>query len=181
MKKAVLLLLLSHLFISFCNSQISKNSWILGGEFRLTSQKEELNNQKFVAYSITPAFGYFIADRIAVGLQSDFTKNVITEIPIIRVAQNTNSIGPFARMYFLNETQKANVFGELGYRYTWARDENYGTVYKSNGYTVKAGPSFFVSKNISLEFALGFFHSKDTRNHYKLNQFQTGLGFKVHF
>jgi hypothetical protein len=153
------------IFLSFISkAQITKNQWLLGGDLGFQYNTGDVSTK--TTFNISPTIGYFFHDKFAAGLQTNFSK--------IADGLHSNSLGPFLRYYFLPVNQKVNVFGDAAYLYSWTESSN------ANGYHIKAGPAFFVSPSVALEFTVGYFHAKVAKSSYKTDQIRTGIGFKVH-
>lgn len=52
---------------------------------------------------------------------------------------------------------------------------------RSNGYSISAGPAFFVTDQVALEFTVGWKHtSKNDFDKTKTNMINTGFGLQIH-
>jgi hypothetical protein len=62
----------------FTNAQLNKGVWLVGGHGKYFSYKGTYLNQsisfdsEYLGLSVSPNGGYFIADRLALGLRSSF-------------------------------------------------------------------------------------------------------------
>ncbi len=81
----------SALGLSTAQSNISQSS--SAGE---TSEKRPTSTQ----FNIAPSVGYFLIDRLAVGIRMDYTLNRVTETGADKVKDSDLLFGPFARYYF---------------------------------------------------------------------------------
>jgi len=161
------------------NAQLTKKQWIIGGEINFLIRKDDMT--RYTAYNLTPTIGYFILDKFAVGMRTDFSKNSLALAVLSSSNLSSNSIGPFARYYILSTSQRVNIFADAAYLYTWVKyDPNLISTLRSNGFNIKAGPVFFINPSIALEFTIGYFHAKEIGHPYEISDIRTGLGLKIH-
>lgn len=166
-------MLISYLFI-LCflnaNSQLTKGNWLLGGNGSLYSGKNTFTSTvnsievEAINISINPSIGYFLSDKLVLGIRPGFTKNKAELIPI-GTGANTNenrlNFGPFARYYFLNTDKQFNLLADISYQYGlyWF------TPTKGNRHTfsASAGTVVFFNSSIGLEFLIGYHSEKESR------------------
>jgi len=112
------------------------------------------DDSKENTFNITPRFGYFVNDFIALGAQAGYSKQKAENPDGDDVVDNsTFTIGVFGR-YYLMPAQKFTFFGELGLGYGSTKDIDDN---KINGINVGVAPglSYFVSKHFALEATFG--------------------------
>jgi len=97
---------------------------MVGGSFNYSKSKSSGSasaNSKFREISILPTVGYFIIDKIVIGLKSklNLTKESYLQASGIEISnsQNFMGIGPFARYYFLPKENIINAFTEVSIFY----------------------------------------------------------------
>jgi hypothetical protein len=168
MKKTLLAISIT-LISLISRAQISKNQWLLGGGLNLSYRKDALQK---TTYNLSPNIGYFVSDKCALGARLAFSNDAPGNF--VGANNHSSSLGPFFRYYFLPKDQKVNLLGDAAYIYSWAGN------LKSNGFDIKAGPAFFVSPSVALEFTVGYFHSKYVKSTSKTSEIRTGVGFQVH-
>ena len=186
MKQLLLLItLITITTISF--SQLNKNQFLIGGNASFSSSKYGGGSPleyKLTSTQIAPNAGFFILSKLAVGgkvslgyekYKSSYTTN-----------SNSTQLLPYVRYYILSPKQKVNLFTEVDYNYTISKWKGMsGEVLQVNkikeaGYTIMAGPVFFISPSIAIELSLSFTSSKAKGSPYFTDTFMTGLGFQVH-
>jgi Outer membrane protein beta-barrel domain len=184
--KTITLILLFLAFTSVAFTQISKGQFLAGGKISFESIRDENSingNNESTNYFISPNIGYFIIDKMAGGLRIDFDSynhksgNVETHL-------NSRSISPFLRYYFLPIAKKVNAFIDISYiheKTKWSSLSNDGYYEKTNGYSISAGPSIFLTDKIALEFTAGFKQTlSDNFGNSKSKTFNSGLGLQIH-
>lgn len=168
---AILLFTVSH-------SQITKGNWLVGGSasFSKTDYKTDVSGQyKRTDLSISPSIGYFVADKLALGLSPSLVYGKAI------LSTNTGSstvfkIGPFARYYFLQADRPFNLFAEGNYAYGVIS----GTGQKQHTYSIEAGPVLYFNSSVGLEFMFGYSTTKFVGYSGRDNVLQFGIGFQIH-
>lgn len=179
MKRLIAIFLALFLYHS-SSSQLSKGYWMEGGQGSFKSSFLSVVGWDYfhtTEISVSPSVGYFIKDRLAIGLKSTLSNYHFTgkgSLPGTSGISNAFdlSIGPFARYYFLNNLEgPVNVFLEGAYGIGYHTSlEYFGKKYLSR-YSFLAGPVYYINNSIGLEFAIGY---------YSANQFsETRSGFQV--
>lgn len=187
MKRA--LLLLSLLATTSAFAQISKGNVLAGGGATFTSSHHEIDNYALTnrpatatesSLAVSLNGGYFLVDKLAVGLRLGVDR-LTEDISIYSYSyENTTSqLGPFVRYYFLHKDKTVNLFADASY------SSKYAGIFKKDvsplrGYTLLAGPAFFLNRAVALEFTLGYSHSKYKNSEDGNNTFLSGVGLQVH-
>ncbi|HEY5461893.1 MAG TPA: outer membrane beta-barrel protein [Hanamia sp.] len=189
--------LFSFIFI-FCISnsniakaQITKGFWQVGGDANFISStfspySSSANKQSRL--EIAPTIGYFFFDKFSAGLKIDIAfSHSATDSTASGSGFTTNAssylFGPYMRYYFLNEEKALNFFAEANYGYGLGVSKNYGmsrNTTKSQQFTFMAGPEFFFTQSVGLEFTIGYYYYKQTGINPGSKGFQMGLGFMIH-
>lgn len=131
----------------------NEGDMFVSGSFGIGSTKFP-DDSKENTFNISPRFGYFLNDFIAVGAQAGYSKQKEENANGDDVVDNsTFTIGAFGR-YYLMPAQKFSFFGELGLGYGTTEDINDNKV---NGVNIAVAPglSYFVSKHFALEATFG--------------------------
>jgi len=131
----------------------NEGDMFVSGSFGIGSTKFP-DDSKENTFNISPRFGYFLNDFIAVGAQAGYSKQKKENANGDDVVDNsTFTIGAFGR-YYLMPAQKFSFFGELGLGYGTTEDINDNKV---NGVNIEVAPglSYFVSKHFALEATFG--------------------------
>ena len=167
-------------FTISANAQITKGNWMVGGSanFNSTSYESTSNGGsssegKGIGVTIYPTFGYFIADKLALGLSPSFGYSKTEG----GNAYTSYGAGPFVRYYLLKPEKMINVLTHIGYSY--GTDNSNST---SNILNFKAGPAIFLNSSVALELTLSYNISQLTSDSssatYK--SFNIGFGFQIH-
>lgn len=132
---------------------------------------------KFTDLNLSPKFGFFVANNLAIGIQANLIRNSVD-------GHNDHTIlgvGLFMRYYF-----PVKIFGEgyLGYA-----SQNYvdsSTKYNGLDYSIGFGYALFVSKKVAIEPIIkyvGYSTKNSNDNRYKNSNgaLQIGLGFQIYF
>jgi hypothetical protein len=140
-------------------AQIQKNTFLLGGyaDIRLSTNDDD-------SYLIlNPDMGYFVADRICVGIS----------LPIAFIGNNSYwGLTTFGRYYFnVKDTRSLFLFGSVGLTAIYDSDH----IVNSDFLTLGIGHVWFLNKSIGLEVK-GYLSSN-------LNDLNTGMnvGFHIYF
>jgi len=185
----------SFLFITlfyFSHSQVTQGIWLTGGTGTLLSTNYSWVSPTFsyssdkVDIKISANLGYFIKDKIALGLRPSFSKyKEVAEGTGGNINSNVNrlEIGPFVRYYFLEAEKQFNILGDIGYQYGfyWFKPTR-GNI---NTVSANAGTVVFFNTSVGLELLLGYYHRKEVikeNEEFVTNQkgFQISIGFAIH-
>lgn len=179
------------LFSLSVSAQLEKGTWLVGGSgsFRSTSDSytspgySQTSDRTDIA--ISPSAGYFVIDKLAVGLKSNFSKFKSQVNGSGGLTTNTNrfSFGPFARYYFLEKDKQFNILADVNYLYGryWFKP----TKGNSNSFNASAGLAAFFNTTVALEVLLGYYNFKETVKESgdfitKQSGFQATIGFQIH-
>jgi hypothetical protein len=143
MKKISGLLFFALFMTSIIHAQITKGSWLVGGNLISDYESVEERGDQF-RLILSPEVGYSITDNIMLGGQlsfvSSFDENTFA---------STTRIRPFAR-YFLNPSSEGNIFfGEISADLELNADP-------TNIYTVGLGVNRFLNPSVALEGGLKY-------------------------
>ena len=176
-------LFLSLIIATTAFTQTKKGQFLTGGSIRFESEKSKnstYSSNSLNNFSVSPAVGYFIVDGLAGGLRLDLSwygsKSDVGESHFI----NT-TISPFLRFYFMPATKKVNAFIDVSYLHERHNISNLDYVEKARGYYIFAGPSIFLTRQIALEFTVGYKQTNsDDFGNTKTNTFNSGFGLQIH-
>jgi hypothetical protein len=175
---------------SACHAQLEKGTWLVGGTINFSSEKNTTNNigssstSKGIILVVSPAVGYFLADRFSIGLLPTFTWDkgkVINSGDEIKSNLRRFRIGPFVRYYLLDKDREFNFLIHSAYQIGFY---NYTTSEKGKlkNFSVATGPVIFFNSSVALEVLLGYSSSTNKvanlSSSYK--SFQTSIGLQVH-
>ena len=174
MKKINTLLVLLLMSLSVV-AQTEKGRFLPGGNFSFSSSNANGYKEKIVNANVS--FGYFVQNNLAMGIALGGSSDKLTGSGF---EDKTSSflINPFFRYYF-TQVEKAKMFAEF--------DLGVGNTTGDNTYTddftfwrFAAGPEFFLTKNVGLEFALFFGSLKYNTATSGITQMGTQFGFRIH-
>lgn len=182
---------LSFFIIVNANAQLNKDIWLVGGTGSFLSSSTEYTSptysstSKRVDISISPAVGYFIIDKLLVGIKTSYTKYKERQTNPSGFYSNINrfKVGPFGRYYLLEKDKPYNVLADISYQYGLYSFKP--TKGNSNTFSASIGPVVYFNTSVGLEFLLGYYSTKETikqsgDNINKQSGFQIGIGFQIH-
>ncbi|WP_428230951.1 outer membrane beta-barrel protein [Flavobacterium sp.] len=113
-------------------------------------------------YGLSPQFGYFLNDKIAIGGKLSFSSNEVKkasdESDAINGTKTTQfGVGAFARYYFLELASKRfKAYSEVGLGYGHNKTEINSYSDTSNSITadINVGLNYFFTKNLAVSFTL---------------------------
>lgn len=177
--------------------QLDKTNWLIGGNgtfnsFNHNYQSTVVNSESNVTeIKTTPNIGYFVVDKLAVGLKSSFSWRKEKEISA--GAGKSNIIrfdyGPFIRYYFLDKEKPFNLLVDLTYQFG---NLNFipGDKGIRNNFSVVGGPVLYFNSSLGIEFLLGYRIEKEKlvstssipQNLFNDTKkgFQFSIGFQIH-
>lgn len=169
------------IFSLAATGQITKKNWLFGGNMNFSSSNYSsiIGSNTYTVIRITGNAGYFVADKLAVGLKPnlyfDHTQTTTNDIWSKAIA-----IGPFVRYYALPKTARTNLFFEGSYAYGTNGLTNQNTLH-SNSYSFLLGPEFFLNSSVGLELSVGYTHTKSNDpGNSKTSIVQVGIGLQFH-
>ena len=192
-------LLLFISFLSFTNMalcQLDKGTWLIGGSGSFQSNKRDfIVGQDIVLYkdidvALSPSVGYFIIDKLAIGIKPSFSWSksdyVRTISGNVSGGKGNNSwlyLGPFGRYYLLRKDNNYNILVDASYSY--GIQSNFGAKSgHSNSFRFMTGPEFYFNSSVGIELLVGYSSRKDS--FYDIGQsqyyrgFLTTIGFQIH-
>lgn len=170
MKKIILLFAL--FLVCICNSQeedkrfnIPKHSWVLGGEFSYSNQKETegafSRETKSARYLTSPSVGYAIADNLVIGVAISYlyAKRPLSEgISGFNIEDRFVGIEPYLIKYF-NITNKLLFDIECFLGYSIGKIEGVDFAYKADSTLfsigLRPGITYSVYEKLALKLSLG--------------------------
>lgn len=173
------------------SAQLDKGIWLVGGTGNFLSSKYE-NSSLINSYTsnrldiaVSSNVGYFVIDKLALGLKMGFTKYKEQVVSTGGLYSNVNrfSFGPFVKYYFLEKDKQYNILTDLSYQYGLYSFKP--TKGNSNTFNASVGPVIYFNTSVGLEFLLGYYSTKETikqngDNITKQSGFQIGIGFQIH-
>lgn len=162
-------------------AQTEKGKILVGGDASFASSKHSESDLKITTLNFNPNAGYFFMDNLAGGLRLQLGSET-TKFGDFKNKSNAVAVAPFVRYYFVPLSEKIKLFGDASYSFGSQKEEAEGEEEKTkySGFTIAAGPAFFLTENTALELNVFYNSTKikdvDGRN----NIFGVGLGFQIH-
>jgi len=184
MKKIQLALIFCVILSSTAKSQITKNSWMLGGLISYSSTNYNSTNygEPHNAYNlqIKPNVGFFLIDKLATGVKTGIEKTGVKSFGTSTYSTYTNfNVGPYLRYYFLNPEKNVNILSEAAYQYGFEVGDGNDPSSKSN-FVFSAGPVVYFNTVVGLEFLVSYSTYKFSGIWGSNNTVMIGLGLQVH-
>ncbi len=163
----------------------TKGSLFLSGNVGFSSEKNNNNDSKFNSFSFSPRIGYFVTDKVAVGLRAGIESGT-DEFEVLgetfEQKTSTTTIGLFGRYYF-TPASKFSMFLNLGADYVSSKEEETGEEdFKVNGFDIGLAPGlhYFISNRLALETSIGLLgystRKADVDGAEAVNSFGLNLG-----
>lgn len=184
------------------NAQMTKGSWVVGGSTNLnfsnTTNKikfdgTSVDGPKLSTFTFTPSAGYFVMDKLAVGMDLSFISATQNDKESdIKSTTSTVSVMPTGTYYFKSASNIVPYLGAgVGYasiteKYTSGsvdeKDTSDGLAWKAKG-----GVVYLITPSIGVDLGLGYnaFSTKQEIMGYKITQnintFGVNAGFSIFF
>lgn len=144
------------LFTITANAQITKGNWLVGGSGTFYSEdyKNEQFKYKNTVFGLRPNIGYFLINRLAIGLSPvvTFTKTDGSG----NSAVTSYGAGIFTRYYILKPEKKINILTHVGYSLSKSSNSDGNSTILD----LRGGPAFFINNSVALEMTLNYQASK---------------------
>ncbi len=188
MKKIIVATLVSNiLIVAITHGQITKGNWMVGGNFNYSNSKRSgtgVTNDKGRVINILPQAGYFIINKLALGLVSRMyfqkVKYTLPNGAEISNAQSNLGIGPFIRYYFLPTTNRVNIFCNAKGFYAETFIKSVSQRFNDVDFAFDAGLVVFANSSVGIEFTIGYFNSKAIGRDAHQSDLKIGVGFQIH-
>lgn len=154
MRKLIMLSIFG-LLSSVAMAQTTAGNMMIGGGFRISSSTQETaaDDLKSSQFGVSPSFGYFLSDGLALGVNVGFDSYKYTNDD----KQTIFSFGPFVRYYKFIADDKFAFIGTAGVNFGSGKyDPDAGNETKTSSMNVYVSPGFayFFSPKWSLDFQL---------------------------
>lgn len=176
MKKIIIILLTSILLANSAQGQLAKGTWMIGGSAALATYNTHspLGTLSETSILITPAIGYFVMEKFAVGINPSYGLSAGKFNDTRKTTKHSYAIGPFVRYYLLPADHIVNLFAGGSYQYTIGEPGN--TII--NNYSFFIGATAFFNSSAAIEITTGFSSSLDQK--LTINSFIINAGFQVY-
>lgn len=175
--KRIFLLFVGIIFFSITSQgQISKGYWMAGGKaaFSASNTHSSLGSVNQIKLSVSPDVGYFIINKLALGVDGDFEHSNYKALGGPRTIQYNFALGPFIRYYLLPTDNIVNLLLGSSFTHNISKPGNSYT----NSYSFFAGPTAFFNSSVAIEATAGF--SSLITKHYTTNSFVVNIGFQIY-
>ncbi len=149
---------------------------MVGGSANFTSATQN-NGVDTKSFEISPNIGYFIIDKLAIGIIPSYSYTKISYVGGYSIAKQLN-LGPFIRYYFLNTEKLVNVFAQTTYQYQHAFVKG-GVGVNGNAFTITGGATVFFNSSVGLEFTVNY-ETLSSSNTINTKYFVLGIGFQIY-
>ncbi len=175
--------------------QLTKGHWLVGGSGSFYLSKRDyisyVNSStngfsKELHLTISPNIGYFLIDKLAVGLRPFFSWGKGESFPNDPTVSGGESdskrygIGPFGRYYFLDKDKPFNILADINYQIgIW----DVGDKGKLSNFSFLAGPVIYFNTSVGMEFLLGYSSQSEELKNFSKNSskgFSVNIGFQIH-
>lgn len=179
------------------NAQTEKGSWVIGGSttlgFNNVTTKTKANGEsydgpKISTFSFTPSVGYFVANKIAIGLDLGF-QSTTTKDEGDKLTSSTILVMPTATYYFKSDSKVIPYLGAgVGYGSNTSK-YNSSESNTTDGLTwgAKGGITYMVNQSAGIDLGLAYtqFSNKEEIMGYEVknnaNTFGVNVGFSFFF
>ena len=165
--KFISTILILSVFCSNVQAQLSKGNWLLGGTANLSATRNSYSGTISTSATdalnimVLPDIGYFLADKLSVGLRPGYTKFKAEGVGPTGLSTNANRLdfGPFIRYYFLNTDKPFNVLADVGYQYGlyWFRPSRGSR----HSFSASTGMVAFFNSSVALEMLVGYYSQSE--------------------
>jgi hypothetical protein len=165
---------------------VTKGHYFAGGSVRFnngttdTEHDNILTSVKLTVYELSPNLSYFVLDRLATGLQLNFSYEAKRYDPgEITYKENYLLLSAIVRYYIFSD-----LFGEIALGSgLLTSDEDKGSIVKGN---INVGYTFFLNENIGLEPIISLVriveNSRESDTyHYRNNKLNFSLSLQTFF
>jgi outer membrane protein len=178
--------------MALCSSvfaQFNQGRMLVGGsaEFRTMSDKDKsgattTTNGNRTTMSVSPSFGYFVIDQLAVGASVDMAVTKWNDKSGFDDDNTTTTVQfqPFVRYYLPMGIFFQGKFG-LGTAKTTYEDNTADNKYNTSSLALSAGYAIFLSDNVALEPELGYRTSKFKNTDSDTKNINSGIFLRIGF
>ncbi len=174
------------------HAQLNRGQWLVGGSAGFSTSSYNAGNvsSKATNFQLSPGIGYFVFDKLAIGLRAAVNYSYDVEkfgIPSNNFDTKRSGLGltPYVRYYFLPKTNKINILADVSYsdvntKITTVVSDlpNSSVTNNEHAFTFAAGPAFFINRHIALEITASYEIAK--YGTLSQNIFLINAGFQIH-
>ncbi|RKD14404.1 hypothetical protein BCY91_07980 [Pelobium manganitolerans] len=140
-----------------------KGDVLLEGSVGFSVEDNKNTEEKVTSFNFVPKAGYFISDKVAIGLGLGFVSTKDEDYSTGGSTDKTNSfgIGVFGRYYFLEIGKRFKTYGEAGLGYSYIKSETEvagntveGPKTNTIDFNVGVGANYFITERLALNVGL---------------------------
>lgn len=174
MQRIILSVLLALITSIAAKAQTDKGTMSIGGDISYQTTSFSGGGSSTTT-SLSPSFGYFLSDRLALGLSLGISNTSTTGSP----STSTTSIAPFIRYYKFTSENKFAFFvhGQIGYSTTTGQSG-------VTSVSVRPGFAYFFTPRWGLDFllpGLTLASGNNTTDFDLTASLNPGIGFRYYF
>lgn len=182
------------------NAQMTKGDWVISGNTgfgfnnvttKVKAEGQSADGPKVSTFSLTPSVGYFVIDKLAVGIDLGLT-SATTKYEGTKSTTTSFSVMPTATYYFTNDSKFVPFLGAgIGYASVKNKGEvNFMGLSSSDETTtdglawkVKGGVTYMATQSLGINLGVSYdqFSNKETYMgtdvKTKVNTFGVNVGF----
>lgn len=179
------------------NAQMTKGDWVISGNtgigFNNIDTKTKVEGQsydgtKISTFSVTPSVGYFVIDKLAVGIDLGFT-SITTKEDGDKSTLSNFSVMPTATYYFANSSKLVPFLGAgIGYASNKTKETYAGggsDEYTADGlaWKVKGGVTYMATQSLGINLGVSFDQFSNKESYFgtefknTVNTFGVNVGF----
>jgi hypothetical protein len=195
MKQTILFLTSAFLLTFSSTAQLDKKNWLVGGSGSFKSFNNNFTSNvynteaKITEIKLTPNIGYFVIDKLAVGLKTTLELRNVKGLSAGTGGTGKSlrlDYGPFVRYYILEKNKQFNILADLNYQF--GNVTLTGEKGSRNNFSILTGPALYFNSSVAIEFLVGYQYTKEQissltfGNPYKVidKGFLFAIGFQIH-
>jgi len=159
----------------------AEGDMFIEGSIGFASENDKNFDEKTNSFNVSPKFGYFLSEDLAIGGRLSFSSNKEEVGGTDTVDGSGFGVGAFARYYFLDLGERFKTYTEFGIGYDSNKDKIADLTENTIGAGLDLGINYFVTEKIALTFGLknvlSFSSSKyDADGAEAVSNFNLGFG-----
>jgi outer membrane protein len=185
-------------FFGLSNAQMTKGDWVISGNTgagfnnvttTIKANGESVDGPKVSTFSVTPSVGYFVIDKLAVGIDLGFL-TATTKYEGLKSTTTSFSVMPTATYYFTNSSKLVPFLG-AGIGYASAKNKGEAdfmgisdeTTTDGLAWKVKGGVTYMVTQSLGINLGVSYdqFSNKETYNNVDVKTHVNTFGVNVGF
>ncbi|KQR94547.1 hypothetical protein ASG01_01290 [Chryseobacterium sp. Leaf180] len=159
------------------NAQMTKGDWVISGntglgfnsvQTKYKAEGQSFEGAKISTFSVTPSVGYFVIDKLAVGIDLGFT-SITTKEEGDKSTLSNFSVMPTATYYFANSSKLVPYLGAgIGYASITTKEtfNNISQSFTTDGlaWKVKGGVTYMATTSLGINLGVSYdqFANKET-------------------